>query len=169
MYRSKAQVEGVGGWWRSGCGENAVWSTESWRREEEVEEEEEFWRGSALHRASARPLQREDYGEDWWRGEGQRRGGNEQVVKGFSGVGVGGVGGGEGTGERVGWEGGRGLFIGRVRQKGGAGRRGRRGRRGGGGETPVRWSVHWPLFAVFLCKLFGVLQELFTIFRVLLR
>lgn len=25
-------------------------------------------------------------------------------------------------------------------------------------------SVHWPLFAMFLCKLFSILQEFFTVF-----
>lgn len=28
----------------------------------------------------------------------------------------------------------------------------------------IRCSVHWPLFAMFLCKLFSILQEFFTVF-----
>lgn len=91
--------------------------------EGERREEEEFWRGSALHRASSRPLEREDYGEDWRRGEGQRRRVNEQVVKVFRG--------------RLGERGGHGCFIGRVRQKA---REGERARRLSGDQSIGRFS-----------------------------
>lgn len=79
--------------------------------------EDEFWRGSALHRASSRPLEREDYGEDWRRGEGQRRRVNEQVVKVFRGR----------LGEREG--GGAWMFHWASETEGEGGRE---------GETPVR-------------------------------
>lgn len=54
-------------------------------------------------------------------------------------------------------QGGRSVF-------GRAGEIGERGRkRQREGYTLVRSSVHWPLFAVFLCKLFSILQEFFTV------